>query len=66
MLATHQGYLQTDGYRVYNKIAKLRNFELVGCWADARRKFFEAKNFDQERSEYVLEKIKTIYLQGKK
>ena len=62
MLATHQGYLQTDGYIVYDKIAKSRDFELVGCWAHTRRKFFESKNFDQERSGFVLEKIKTIYL----
>jgi transposase len=62
MLATYQGYLQTDGYIVYDKIAKSGNFELVGCWAHARRKFFESKNFDQERSEFVLGKIKTIYL----
>ncbi|MFK8006320.1 MAG: IS66 family transposase, partial [Saprospiraceae bacterium] len=33
MLATHQGYLQTDGYIVYDKIAKSGDFELVGCWA---------------------------------
>lgn len=65
MLATFEGYLQTDGYIVYDKIAKTGKFELVGCWAHARRKFFEAQNFDKVRSEFVLEKIKTIYLQEK-
>jgi len=66
MLATYEGYLQTDGYVVYDKIAKARNITLVGCWAHARRKFFEAKSFDEQRSEYVLEKIKTIYLHDRK
>ena len=66
MLANHEGYLQTDGYVVYAKIAKSGKFELVGCWAHTRRKFFEALNFDKERSGFVLEKIKTIYLHDKK
>jgi transposase len=65
MLANHQGYLQTDGYIVYDKIAKSGNFKLVGCWAHARRKFFEALNFDHSRSEFVLEKIKKIYFHEK-
>ncbi len=65
MLAGYQGYLQTDGYIVYDKIAKAGKFELVGCWAHARRKFFDALKFDKERSEFVLEKIKTIYLHEK-
>lgn len=64
MLATHEGYLQTDGYVVYDKIAKSKKevLQLVGCWAHARRKFFEALKYDQERASYFLEKIKTIYL----
>ncbi|MDB4442952.1 IS66 family transposase [Saprospiraceae bacterium] len=65
MLAGYQGYLQTDGYIVYDKIAKAGKIELVGCWAHARRKFFEALKFDKKRSEFVLEKIKTIYLHEK-
>jgi transposase len=65
MLSGYQGYLQTDGYIVYDKIAKAGKIELVGCWAHARRKFFEALKFDKKRSEFVLEKIKTIYLHEK-
>jgi len=67
MLADYKGYLQTDGYVVYDKIAKTANaiqpqsLILVGCWAHARRKFFDALNFDKERATFVLEKIKTIY-----
>ena len=66
MLVNHEGYLQTDGYKVYDKIAQEGNFVLVGCWAHTRRKFFEAKNYDPERAAFFLEKIKTIYLQERK
>ena len=67
MLADYHGFLQTDGYVVYDKIAKAANainpksLRLVGCWAHARRKFFDALDFDKERATFVLEKIKTIY-----
>ncbi len=61
MLANQQGYLQTDGYVVYDKIAKSGQFQLVGCWAHARRKFFEALGFDKDRATFVLEKIKMMY-----
>lgn len=38
-LADFKGYLQTDGYSAYSKLA---NVTLVGCFAHARRKFKEA------------------------
>ena len=34
------GYLHTDGYEVYHKLAD--EITVVGCWAHARRKFDEA------------------------
>jgi len=61
MLETHRGYLQTDGYGVYDKIAKSSNFKLVGCWVHARRKFFEAINYDKNRAEFALSVFKEIY-----
>jgi transposase len=42
MLATYQGYLQTDGYEAYKKAIEGQDIILVGCWAHARRRFFEA------------------------
>ena len=63
MLSNYQGWLQTDGYIVYDKIAKVVDLQLVGCWAHARRKFYEAKTFDRQRAEYALDKIQNIYLQ---
>ena len=41
LLAGFKGYLQTDGYAGYNKIAKKSGVTSQGCWAHARRKFDE-------------------------
>lgn len=38
-LAGFKGYLHVDGYAGYHKV---KNVELVGCWAHARRKYDEA------------------------
>jgi transposase len=44
ILANFQGYLQSDGYSVYEALAREGAARLVhvGCWAHARRKFDEA------------------------
>ena len=43
-LKTFRGKLQTDGYGVYESLARERGEELIliGCWAHARRGFHEA------------------------
>ncbi len=43
-LKDFKGQLQTDGYGVYESLARERNGELIliGCWAHARRGFHEA------------------------
>jgi len=44
ILAGYQGYLQSDGYSVYESLAREGAARLthVGCWAHARRKFEHA------------------------
>ena len=44
MLAQYRGYLQSDGYAVYESLVREASERLthVGCWAHARRKFDEA------------------------
>ena len=43
LLGGYEGYLQADGYSAYGTLAsENRKLRLVGCWAHARRKFFEA------------------------
>lgn len=42
LLQGYQGYLMTDGYEGYNKLAKTEGIEHLVCWAHVRRKFVEA------------------------
>lgn len=37
----YSGFLQTDGYSGYNSLRDKKSIISVGCWAHARRKFFE-------------------------
>ena len=44
MLGDFSGTLMTDGYAVYDAIAKTNNLTHLGCWAHARRYFKEASD----------------------
>jgi transposase len=57
----HQGFLQTDGYSVYEALEGLPNLTLMNCFAHARREFFEAKENDPKRAEIALDFIQQIY-----
>ena len=46
-LKDFEGYLQSDGYKVYDKIGKAPGIELVGCLAHARRYFHKAIDNDK-------------------
>ncbi|MDO6721621.1 IS66 family transposase, partial [Psychrosphaera sp. 1_MG-2023] len=57
----YSGYLQVDGYQVYEKT----NASLAGCWAHARRKFIEAKQVQGKKktgkADVVLSLIQKLY-----
>jgi hypothetical protein len=40
-LGTFKGILQTDGYSGYHRVTKTQDVISVGCWAHARRKFYD-------------------------
>jgi transposase len=61
LLADFKGYLQTDGYVVYNDYAQREGITLLHCMAHARRNFFEAQKNDAARSTYALEQIQQLY-----
>ena len=62
LLGGYKGYLQCDGYKVYDKLEKLyQNIRLVGCWVHARRKFNDALSTDTKLSTHALVIIKQIY-----
>ena len=60
-LKDFKGYLQTDGYAVYEYFGKKSEVQLLNCMAHARRKFDEAKSNDLIRAEHVLTEIQKLY-----
>jgi len=60
-LKNFTGYLQTDGYQVYENFAKRSGITHMGCMAHARRKFSEAMDNDASRAEYVLNELQKVY-----
>ena len=44
MLGDFSGTLMTDGYGVYDAVAKTNGLTHLGCWAHARRYFKEASD----------------------
>jgi transposase len=61
MLRYFKGFLQTDGYHVYEEFGKREGVVLIHCMAHARRKFSEALGNDKARSEYVLHEMQRLY-----
>lgn len=61
MLENFKGYLQTDGYAVYDKYGKKEGVTHIACMAHAKRYFEKALINDKEKAEYVLLKIQKFY-----
>jgi transposase len=55
------GFLQTDGYAVYDFFKQTPGVTVLHCMAQARRKFFEAQQNDLPRATYALEQIGSLY-----
>lgn len=60
-LDNFQGYLQTDGYKVYDRFENTPGIILLACWAHARRYYEQALKNDKARAEYVLGQIRLLY-----
>ncbi len=61
ILASFRGYLQTDGYAVYEKYAKKKGVTHLACWAHARREFERALDNDKPRAQKALLMIQGLY-----
>ena len=61
MLEHFEGYLQTDGYQVYDHFDGRKDIRQIHCMAHARRKFAEAMNNDPTIAEYALGEIQKLY-----
>ena len=56
-----KGYLQADAYVAYDGLFKSGEIIEVGCMMHARRKFYEARTSDPQRSHQALAWIKLLY-----
>ena len=61
MLKGFKGYLQSDGYNVYDWFGKKKEVTLLNCWAHARRYFEKAQGYSQETAGHVLTEIQKLY-----
>ncbi len=62
VLFDYVGYVQCDGYTVYDEIAaKQDGITLLGCLVHARRYFDQSKDSDEKRSSYALSLLGQIY-----
>lgn len=62
ILQNFKGYLQTDGYNVYDVFDKKENITQIHCMAHARRMFNEALDNDQAVAEYAMQEIQKLYI----
>jgi transposase len=60
-LKGYKGFLQADAYSGYDALFATGAVREVGCWAHARRKFFEAQKADPEGALYALGVIRQLY-----
>jgi transposase len=58
-LRSYRGYLQRDGYQGYNGLPA--EIVGVGCWAHARRHFFEALPSDEARATEAIALVGRLY-----
>ena len=61
ILKDFTGYMQTDGYVVYEHYAERTEITHLGCWAHARRYFERALETDHEQASYAMELIQRLY-----
>jgi transposase len=59
-LTNYTGYLQADGYGVYDALPS-KQIKLLACMAHARRYFFDAQENDKARATWMLDKLQELY-----
>jgi len=61
-LKDYKGFLHSDKYGAYEKLAKNKDITWCPCMAHVRRKFVEAEGGDQELRRHILRKIRHLFL----
>lgn len=61
LLKNFSGYLQTDGYKVYDSFGQTKSITSLNCMAHARRGFEKALDYDKVRAEYAMGMFQKLY-----
>lgn len=61
LLKNFTGYLQTDGYIVYDFIGKSKDIIHLNCMAHARRGFEKALPYEKEKAGYAMDMFQKLY-----
>jgi transposase len=63
VLRGYKGFIQTDGYDGYQELGSQPGIVHVGCWAHARRKFFEAREVSKNKgsADAALSSIDSLF-----
>ncbi len=61
LLKNFTGYLQTDGYSVYDFFGAKKHITHLNCMAHARRGFEKAMDYDKTRAEYAMGMFQKLY-----
>jgi transposase len=59
-LGEYRGRLQVDAYSGYDEVIRQNEIVAVGCWADARRRFYQAQDSESE-AKHALDVIRCMY-----
>ena len=62
ILNGYQGILHSDKYGAYETLANQKQFTWCPCFAHIRRKFFEAESGDLDFRDWVLRKIRYLFM----
>ena len=62
-LDDYEGYVQTDGYKGYDKLGRKPGILMLGCWSHARRKFVDVTKVSSNgrNAHDMLELVRRLY-----
>ena len=60
-LGEYRGFLQVDAYAGYEVVFQTGRVTEVGCWAHARRRFFDALDGEKEQAGNALAVLRRLY-----
>lgn len=65
LLKGYKGVLHSDKYGAYEKLANAKQYVWCPCWSHIRRKFFEAESGDRVFRDWILRKIRYLFMYDK-